>query len=125
MLELDLRDKKNRKPGREIVVGADYDSGNEVTLSVGRCEDFLTQIPRGEVQLVVTSPPYNIGKRYERGKKQSIDEYIEEQRAVIKLCVERLAPSGSICWQIGNHVAENSVYPIDIMLYPIFRALGL
>ncbi len=37
-----------------------------VTLCDGDRLDLLRQIPSGEAQLVVTSPPYNIGKKYER-----------------------------------------------------------
>jgi len=106
-----------------ILVRDQYDKRNDVTLFTGRCEEFLPQIGGGEIQLVVTSPPYNVGKRYE--SKRTIDEYVEEQRTVIELCAGRLATTGSICWQVGNHVANNEVYPIDVMLYPVFRRLGL
>jgi adenine-specific DNA-methyltransferase len=82
-------------------------------------------LPAQSVQLVVTSPPYNIGKRYERGRKLSVEEYVDEQRAVIALCVSRLSPTGSICWQVGNHVVDNEVIPIDVILFPVFRDLGL
>lgn len=94
-----------------------------MTLAVGDCCDVVATIPPGEIQLVVTSPPYNLGKRYER--KRSIDEYVEQQRAIIALCAERLRPTGSVCWQVGNHVAGNEITPIDILLYPLFREAGL
>ncbi len=32
----------------------------------GDCRELLARIPSGSVTLVVTSPPYNIGKPYER-----------------------------------------------------------
>jgi len=113
------------KPRRLLCLRDHYAAENDVTLSYGRCEDFLGQVPERSIQLVVTSPPYNIGKRYERGKKQTIEQYIADQRVVITMCASRLAQEGSICWQVGNHVTDNEVYPIDIMLYPIFRELGL
>lgn len=114
--------KENRSSVR---IGAHYSEENDVSLYSGRCEEFLPEIPPGSIDLIVTSPPYNIGKRYERGQKLSVDQYIAEQREVIRLCSERLAPTGSICWQVGNHVSDNVVYPIDIMLYPVFREMGL
>jgi adenine-specific DNA-methyltransferase len=108
------------------VVRSNYADSNEVTLQHGRCEEFLLQIDGPKIQLAVTSPPYNIGKKYGKKseKKQTIEQYIAEQKRVIMLCTERLTPTGSICWQVGNHVVDNEVYPIDIMLFPVFRELG-
>ncbi len=108
----------------DVKISRTFSETSPITIYRGRCEDFLKEIPSGSAQLIVTSPPYNIGKRYERGKKQSIDEYIVEQRHVIELCTEVLSATGSICWQVGNHVVDGALFPIDIMLYPIFRDLG-
>ncbi|MDQ2679635.1 MAG: site-specific DNA-methyltransferase [Candidatus Eremiobacteraeota bacterium] len=124
-LRLDIQSMVRKRKAGSIEISDRYSVTNEVTLHTGRCEDFLQNIPERSIQLVVTSPPYNIGKHYERGKKQTVEQYIAEQRAVIELCAKRLSLSGSICWQVGNHVVNNELYPIDIMLYPIFRELGL
>lgn len=104
-------------------IGAKYCQQNAATLHKGDCLDLLSQIPEGEVQLVVTSPPYNIGKKYE--KRITLDDYYAQQERVITECVKRLAPGGSICWQIGNHVTDNAIVPLDILLFPIFKKLGL
>ncbi len=90
------------------------------------CEDnrrFLARLPTGGVKLVVTSPPYNIGKSYER--RASLESYLDEQAKVIAECARLLHPRGSLCWQVGNHVAEGEIVPLDTVLYPIFKALGL
>lgn len=84
---------------------------------------FMKSLASGSMRLIVTSPPYNIGKVYER--RSSLDEYLQMQRQVIKECVRVLADDGSICWQVGNHVSEGEVFPLDVLLYPIFRELGL
>lgn len=103
---------------------AGYTPDADVTLYEGDCLDFLKQLPVESVQLVVTSPPYNIGKRYE--KKRSIDRYLSEQQAVINRCVDLLRPGGSICWQVGNHIAgPQEIVPLDIALYPLFASRGL
>lgn len=74
--------------------------------------------------LIVTSPPYNIGKQYE--KRSSLDEYLGRQRTVIAHCSRLLAPNGSICWQVGNHISvDGEVVPLDLALYPIFKEFGL
>ena len=90
------------------------------------CEDNLTYMRRLEnesMQLIVTSPPYNLGKEYE--KRTSLERYVEEQTACIAEAVRLLHPCGSICWQVGNHVDEGEVFPLDIILYPLFTNHGL
>jgi adenine-specific DNA-methyltransferase len=91
------------------------------------CSDnirFMRGLADESVQLVVTSPPYNIGKSYER--RTSLDQYVADQSRIIAECVRLLAPSGSICWQVGNHIAEDGeVFPLDIVLYPIFKQHGM
>lgn len=100
-----------------------YSASSQVVLYPGDCRGLLEEIPPGSVELFVTSPPYNIGKEYER--KTTLDQYKSFQREVIGLCVERLSPSGSICWEVGNHVVGQEVFPLDIELYPIFKEFGL
>jgi adenine-specific DNA-methyltransferase len=84
---------------------------------------FLRAIPDDEIQLVVTSPPYNIGKQYEL--KSSLDEYVRNQAAVIAECVRVLSPTGSLCWQVGNHVDNGEIFPLDMELYHLFKDHGL
>ena len=89
--------------------------------------DLLAALPEQSVQLIITSPPYNIGKAYER--KRSLNVYIEEQQETIAACYRVLRQGGSICWQVGNHIngsgGAQEVYPLDIILYPLFKDLGL
>jgi adenine-specific DNA-methyltransferase len=80
-------------------------------------------MPDEFVRLVVTSPPYNLGKAYER--RASLDEYLALQKDVIKECVRVLSIDGSICWQVGNYVDNGEIVPLDIILYPVFSSLGL
>jgi adenine-specific DNA-methyltransferase len=84
---------------------------------------FLAALADESIQLVVTSPPYNIGKEYER--RTELDQYIAAQRAVISECVRVLRPGGSICWQVGNHVDAGEIFPLDSLLYPVFKEGGL
>lgn len=84
---------------------------------------FMGKLPDGSMKLIVTSPPYNIGKSYER--RTSLERYVEEQEAAIAECVRLLHRQGSICWQVGNHVQLGEIFPLDIMLYPVFRRHGL
>lgn len=85
--------------------------------------DFLASIPSGSVQLIITSPPYNVGKSYE--KKTAFSDYLNKQRQVISECFRVLSEKGSICWQVGNFVDKGSIIPLDIYLFPIFHELGM
>ena len=105
-------------------ISAHFESDADVVLFQGDCLELLAQIPKDSAQLIVTSPPYNIGKKYER--KKALDDYLAEQAQVIALCVELLRDGGSICWQVGNHIAgSQEILPLDIALYPIFAKHGL
>ncbi len=106
-----------------IQIGGVYDSENDVSLYQGDCLNLMAQMPDGVADLVITSPPYNIGKEYEN--KLDIDLYIEQQRKVIKECIRILSSRGSICWQVGNCVDKGSIIPLDAILYPIFANGGL
>ena len=85
--------------------------------------DLLGDLPGESMKLIVTSPPYNMGKDYET--RTSLDMYLEGQAAVIAECVRVLDARGSICWQVGNYVERGEVIPLDSVLYPVFRAHGL
>src|SRR3546814_16338454 len=95
------------------------------TKAVIECQDnldFMRSLKKGSMDLIVTSPPYNIGKEYE--KRTSLDLYIESQAAAIAEAVRLLHPQGSICWQVGNHVDDGEIFPLDAILYRIFTDNG-
>ena len=90
------------------------------------CEDnldFMRNLPDGIFGLIVTSPPYNLGKEYET--RSPLNAYLEAQQRVIRECVRLLHPQGSICWQVGNYVRGGEIVPLDSVLYPMFRDMGL
>lgn len=95
----------------------------EVNIACRDNLDFMAALPGAGMKLIVTSPPYNIGKSYER--RSPIDRYVREQERVIAECVRLLHPEGSICWQTGNHVQNGEIFPLDIVLHEAFRQHGL
>lgn len=107
----------------EIEIEKTFSPENKATLYDGDCLDFLKTIPRETLQLIVTSPPYNIGKEYE--KRLDLKEYFEQQGKVIAECVRALRTGGSICWEVGNYVEKGEIIPLDILLYDCFKNLGL
>jgi len=111
-----------RKSG-SLVLSRRFSKDADVVLSHGDCLEFLKTLPAGIARLIVTSPPYNIGKSYERRRK--LEDYLKSQEQVIKECARILTDDGSICWQVGNYVSNNEIVPLDIALWPIFNSLGL
>jgi adenine-specific DNA-methyltransferase len=95
----------------------------DFVLLEGDCLELLPQVPDGTAKLVVTSPPYNLGKEYE--KRLSLDTYLHQQHKVIQECFRILHPKGSICWQVGNYVDNGEIIPLDVKLFPLFESLGL
>lgn len=100
-----------------------FTHSEKIVVYPGDCLDLLKTIPGASIQLVVTSPPYNLGKEYE--KKLKLENYLAQQASVIRECVRVLSPHGSICWQVGNYVENGAITPLDTVLYPIFSELGL
>lgn len=97
-------------------------SMQENYLITGDVINEIQKLPKNKFSLVITSPPYNIGKSYE--KKQSLDDYLAWQEQVIKGLYVLLNEQGSLCWQVGNYVEQGEVYPLDMYFYPIFKKLG-
>ncbi len=88
------------------------------------CIKFLKTLDNNSVKLIITSPPYNIGKEYE--KKQSLDAYINSQERVLKECKRVLKKNGSLCWQVGTFIKKNyEIVPLDIPIFNICNKLGL
>jgi len=100
-----------------------FSPNSQLVLFLGDCHDLLRNIASESIGLVVTSPPYNLGKEYE--KRLDLNLYLSQQERVIAECVRVLAPRGSLCWQVGNYVSNGEIIPLDTLLFPVFRRLGL
>lgn len=93
--------------------------GSRANLQVGCAADFLSHIRPNSVELAVSSPPYFMGKSYDTSK--SVLDFIAEHEIVLPLLVRSLKEGGSLCWQIGHHVTDNVVIPLDYIVYDICR----
>jgi len=101
----------------------DFDPIARIVLHCGDTLNFLETVPNDTVKLIITSPPYNLGKEYEN--KTAIESYLEIQDQVIKQLVSKLRPDGSICWQVGNFVENSEVFPLDTLYYSHFKKYGM
>ena len=111
------------KPEGDYRFSSKFDPEADFSFYLGDCLRFLRTLPDGAARLIVTSPPYNIGKEYET--RSTLDDYLAMQAKVITECYRVLADDGSLCWQVGNHVDKGEIVPLDALLFPVFRNLGL
>jgi len=120
------KDRVNLEKLRALRVRRRYSPENDVTLYPGDCRVLLKklQLVGAKAKLVLTSPPYNIGKVYERHSRTSVAQYVKDQSEIIQHCADILDKNGSICWQVGNHVVDGYIQPLDILLYQSFIDAG-
>jgi len=100
-----------------------FSSEHEIVLHMGDTLEFVSSMPSNIAQLIISSPPYNLGKEYET--KTSIEHYLCQQKPVMAELVRVLSSSGSLCWEVGNFVKDSEVFPLDIYYYQIFKEQGL
>ena len=100
-----------------------YSPDSNLVLECNDTVEFTKKLPTDSIQLIITSPPYNIGKEYET--RVSIKDYLDTQQELIQELVRVLSPRGSICWQVGNYVEKAEVFPLDVYYYPLFKDMGL
>ncbi|MEP0764158.1 MAG: site-specific DNA-methyltransferase [Chloroflexota bacterium] len=109
--------------GSQVEIASHFGPTASLVLFQGDVNDLLATIPDETVRLIITSPPYNLGKKYE--DRTSIESYLAVQADTIAQLYRVLRSDGSICWQVGNFVEKGEVFPLDILYYPIFKRLGL
>jgi len=109
--------------GKRVLYDKCFRKGYDVVLACNDVLEFLEDVEPNTATLIVTSPPYNLGKAYE--ERIEFKQYLKLQKEVVKRCVDILQPKGSICWEIGNYVKEGEVFPLDVFFYNIFKSLKL
>ncbi len=88
------------------------------------CDKAESTILEEKADLIVSSPPYGIGKSYESAA--TLSAYTAWAESLVPVLKNNLKPNGAICWQVGTHVGEKGDYlPLDIVYTPIFLKHGL
>ena len=96
---------------------------NRVTLYNGDCLKLLKTIPDEAVDMVITSPPYCMGKAYE-DPHDDIETFRIQHKKIFNDIYRILKPGGSVCWQVGYHVSDKCVVPLDYIVYDLFTSLS-
>jgi adenine-specific DNA-methyltransferase len=107
----------------QIYFGGDWMANREPIIKYQQGNAF--DIPEKKFDLIITSPPYNLGKEYER--KVAFNLYLDEQAKIISKLVPLLSDRGSICWQVGNSIDKKNkeIIPLDIFFYKLFKENNL
>jgi len=100
-----------------------FQKDSHVVLKESETLTELKQLPDNTFKLIVSSPPYNIGKEYE--KQTALEHYLSWQQEIITELCRLVTTDGSIVWQVGNFIDKGEVFPLDIYFYPIFKSLGM
>jgi len=104
-------------------IAESYTVDSQAVMIDGDVLDVCRTFPDGTFQLIVSSPPYNLGKEYE--KQVKLQKYLDWQKEILRELVRVCHDQGSLVWQVGNFVDNGEVFPLDICFYPIFKELGL
>lgn len=88
----------------------------------GECETLLGALPDESVSLILTSPPYCMGRSYER-RSDGLEEFTANHQKILPEACRLLKPGGSLCWQVGFHVVDNVATPLDFLVYDIMRGI--
>lgn len=88
----------------------------------------LPELPAGSVDLIHTSPPYNIDKEYkDASDDRPLSDYRAFLRRFIKASYRVLKPNGSLFFQTGyseDNGEHREIFPIDMLTYDYFRDVG-
>lgn len=98
-----------------------YKDNRDMTLFNGDCHKLLKELPADSVDLVITSPPYCMGKAYE-DPHDDIETFKQQHNRIFDDLYRVLKPGGSVCWQVGYHVLKKNVIPLDYVIYNIFTS---
>lgn len=107
----------------EPTVVDQFDPSAEAVILAGDSAETLKTLPDQTAKLIITSPPYNVGKAYEQATH--LDEYLQNLTPIVNQLVRVLADNGSLCWQVGNYVEKGEIFPLDLFYYPFFKRHGL
>lgn len=110
---------KSSRLAHNIRIATTWHPSNRLTLYRGDCRKLLALLPSESVDLVLSSPPYCIGKSYE--DKTKPEEFFSDHKEILPEVVRVLKTGGSLCWQVGYHVKQGTIVPLDYVVYDLLK----
>lgn len=98
-----------------------------IEYKIGDCRQLLKEVPDESVRLVVTSPPYNIGKPYGKCRDRlALSDWEDLLRDVTREVHRILTPDGSFFLNLSPVPlgADREILPLPFIGYQIFKEQG-
>jgi len=86
-----------------------------------KSSEKMTELPENSIHLMVTSPPYNVGKEYD--KNFTLDEYLKLLKNVWKEVYRVLVPGGRACINIAN-LGRKPYIPLHSLIIQTMLNIG-
>ena len=86
-----------------------------------KSSESMDEIPDDSIHLMITSPPYNVGKEYDNDL--TLDEYLELLTDVFRQSYRKLVTGGRACINIAN-IGRKPYIPLHAMVIEIMLDLG-
>lgn len=86
-----------------------------------KSSEHMDELPDNSVHLMVTSPPYNVGKEYDKGL--TLEEYKGLLTRVFKETYRVLVPGGRACINVAN-LGRKPYIPLDVLVVQIMLDIG-
>ena len=98
-----------------------FEGDRRLVLFEGDCRKLLKDLPERSIDLVVTSPPYCMNREYD--SSNSVEEFVETHSKLLPEVWEKLKPGGNLCWQVGVHVRDNVIAPLDYLVHGVMSGI--
>lgn len=98
-----------------------FERDRELVLFEGDCDKLIESLPDQSVDLIVTSPPYCMNREYD--KSGSPREFEAAHEYLLPRIWKKLKPGGNLCWQVGVHVRENVIVPLDYLVHGVMKGI--
>ena len=94
---------------------------NDLNRLYCKSSEKMDEIPDNSVHLMITSPPYNVGKEYD--DDLTLDEYLELLSSVFGEVYKKLVTGGRACINMAN-IGRKPYIPLHAMVIEIMLDLG-
>ena len=93
---------------------------NDLNKLYCKSSENMDEIPDNSIHLMITSPPYNVGKEYDNDL--TLDEYLELLTSVFSQTYRKLVTGGRACINIAN-IGRKPYIPLHAMIIEIMLDL--
>lgn len=94
---------------------------NVINHIIRKSSESMGELPDNSVHLMVTSPPYNVGKTYDQNL--TLSEYREFIKRVMTEVYRVLVPGGRVCFNVAN-LGRKPYIPLDSYITEDILSLG-